>query len=203
MRYTWPKFKLCRREGINLFWTNKYDVKKRRSLPGQHGSNMPRLSDYGKLLRNKQVLKRIYMLSEKQFRNLVTKTSSQYAKNNNLSHDKVLYQFLERRADSILLKSGFAKTIMQARQMVSHGHCLLNGKKHNIPSAFLFPWDVLEIKESLKKSPLYIAGTETPKEWRLRVNRNNLTIEVLDFPPTDQINVPVDILKVIEFYARA
>lgn len=80
MRYTWPKFKLCRREQANLFWSDKYDIKKRRSLPWQHGASMKRNSEYGKLLRNKQTLKRSYLLSEKQFRNLVQKQSSKYSK---------------------------------------------------------------------------------------------------------------------------
>jgi small subunit ribosomal protein S4 len=80
-RYTGPKFKLCRREGINLFGTDKYNVKKRRGLPGQHGANKVRLSEYGKLLRNKQVLKRVFQMNEKQFSKLVTKISKTYAKN--------------------------------------------------------------------------------------------------------------------------
>jgi small subunit ribosomal protein S4 len=109
-----------------LFGSAKYDVKKRRSLPGQHGSSMKRNSEYGKLLRNKQVLKRSYLLSEKQFATLVQKLSAKYAKNNEISHDAALYIFLESRMDSIVYRSGLAKTIMQARQMVGHGHFLLN-----------------------------------------------------------------------------
>ena len=95
MRYTWPKYKIVRREGINIFGSDKYDVKKRRTLPGQHGGSMPRLSEYGKLLRNKQVLKRMYQMSEKQFAKLVTTISKKYAKNKWLDHDKVLIQFLQ------------------------------------------------------------------------------------------------------------
>lgn len=81
MRYTGPKFKLCRREGINLFGPAKYDVRKRRSVPGQHGSSNVRYSEYGKLLRNKQTLKRVYQLSEKQFKRLVMEQAANYAKN--------------------------------------------------------------------------------------------------------------------------
>ncbi|MEI7477740.1 MAG: S4 domain-containing protein [bacterium] len=106
-------------------------------MPGQNGGNMPRLSEYGKLLRNKQVLKRIYFMTEKPFAKLVKFTASRYAKNKGMSHDKVLLQFLERRLDSIIYRAGLAKTIMQARQMVVHGHFLLNGSKHNIPSYFV------------------------------------------------------------------
>ena len=70
MRYTGPKFKQCRREGVNLFWSEKYNVKRRRQLPGQHWANQARLTEYGKLLRNKQLLKRLYQLSEKQFKKI-------------------------------------------------------------------------------------------------------------------------------------
>jgi len=87
---------------------------------------MKRNSEYGKLLRNKQVLKRSYLLSEKQFAKLVEKTSSKYSKNNKISHDLALYIMLEGRMDSIVYRSGLAKTIIQARQMVNHGHFLLN-----------------------------------------------------------------------------
>ena len=206
MRYTGPKFKLCRREQVNLFGSDKYDVKNRRSLPGQHGSSMKRNSEYGKLLRNKQVLKRSYMLSEKQFVKLVHETSARYSKNNNISHDEALYMFLEARMDSILYRSGIAKTMMQARQMVNHGNFLLNGKKHNIPSTFLKPGDKITLKEKLKASPLFAGATvsKTLKvpSW-IKVDRNKYEVEVLALPKLWELGNNADILKVIEFYARA
>lgn len=206
MRYTGPKFKLCRREQTNLFGSEKYNIKKRRSLPGQHGSNMQRYSEYGKLLRNKQVLKRTYQLTEKQFVTIVKKTSARYSKNNNVSHDIALYQFLERRLDAIVYRSGLAKTIMQARQMIVHGHLQLNGKKHNVPSTFVKQGDVITVKEKLQSSGLYSnarsdKGIKIPS-W-IKVDKNNYKIEVLSMPKTWEIGVPADILKVIEFYARA
>ena len=206
MRYTWPKFKLCRREQVNLFWSDKYDIRKRRSLPWQHGSSMKRNSEYGKLLRNKQVLKRSYLLSEKQFRNLVQKQSSKYSKNNWISHDLALYVFLESRMDSIVYRSGLAKTIIQARQMVNHGHFLLNGKKHDIPSTFIKAWDKITLKPKLKDSALY-AGTAVNKAQKIpswiKVDRNKYEIDVLSLPKLGELWVLADILKVIEFYARA
>lgn len=207
MRYTWPKFKVCRREWINVFGVEKYDVKKRRKLPGQHWANMPRLSEYWKLLRNKQVLKRMYQLSEKQFKRLITDQALKFSKNKWLWHDKAVIQFLERRLDSILLKAGLAKTIMQARQIVTHAHLLLNGKKHNVASYFVNPGDVIEVKEKLRSSAMY---TNAPvNTWNyvlpswLKVNKWDFKIEVLDMPRTDEIKLPVDVLKVIEFYARS
>ena len=105
---------------------SKYDIKKRRDLPGQHGKMMARLSDYGKLLRNKQLLKRSYLLSEKQFKKIVVDIAAKYSKNKNVEYDKAVLIMLERRMDVTILRAGLAKTIMQARQMVSHGHFLLN-----------------------------------------------------------------------------
>ena len=204
MRYTGPKFKLCRREGINLFGTPKYDVRKRRTLPGQHGTNIARLSEYGKLLRNKQVLKRLYQMSEKQFKRFVTDIAAKYSKNNNIDYDKAVKITLERRLDAVLLRSWIAKTIMQARQMITHGHFLLNGKKHNIPSYLVKQGDIIELKENLKNSPLYAESSQnvnTPSH--LKVNLSEKKIEIIDLPRVEEINLPADVLKVVEFYARA
>jgi len=204
MRYTGPKFKLCRREGINLFGTPKYDVRKRRKLPGQHGDKMPRLSEYGKLLRNKQVLKRIYQMSEKQFKKFVTEIAAKYSKNKGIDHDKAVKITLERRLDAILLRSGIAKTIIQARQMITHGHFLLNWKKHNIPSYLVKPGDVIELREKLQNSPLYTEENNSVKiPSYLKVNSKDKKIEVIDLPREEEIQLPADVLKVIEFYARA
>jgi small subunit ribosomal protein S4 len=205
-RYTGPKFKLCRREGLNLFGTEKYNVKKRKSLPGQHGATPARLSEYGKLLRNKQVLKRVFQMNEKQFAKLVTVISKAYAKNNGLNHDKVLVQFLMRRLDNVIVQSGYAKTIMQARQMVVHGHFLLNGKKHNVPSYYVNKSDVITLKQSLQSSDLYATDNNQQSPIWLNVSKSNFAVTVLDLPHTndaDTLDLPSDILKVIEFYARA
>lgn len=205
MKYTWPKYKIVRREGINIFGSDKYDVKKRRSVPGQHGGTMPRLSEYGKLLRNKQVLKRTYFMSEKQFAKLVKVTASRYAKNKGMGHDKVLLQFLERRLDAVVYRAGLAKTIMQARQMVTHGHFLLNGHKHNIPSYFVTANDLIAVRPKVASSSLYDQAFAQAKTdiSRLRVNKADKSIEVLDLPDVTTLQTPADVLKVIEFYARA
>lgn len=194
-----------RREGINFFQNDKYDVKKRRGMPGQHGATMPRLSEYGKLLRNKQVLKRTYFMAEKPFAKLVKFTASRYAKNKGLSHDKVLLQFLERRLDAVVFRAGLSKTIVQARQMVTHGHFTLNGNKHNVPSYFVNASDVIAVREKVAKSPLYEGAFNSAKTdiSRLKVNKADKTIEVMDLPDVSTLQTPVDVLKVIEFYARA
>ena len=205
MRYTGPKFKLCRREQVDLFGAKKYNVKNNRNLPGQHGANMQRYSEYGKLLRNKQVLKRSYGLSEKQFSRIVTKIAPQYSKNNQITLDTALFQFLERRMDSIVYRAGFANTIMQARQMVTHGHFLLNDGKHNIPSTFLQAGDVITLKKGLTNSPLYAQSLDSKTKapsW-IKTNKNTYSVEVISFPVVGEVAVHADVLKVIEFYARA
>jgi len=124
-------------------------------------------------------------LSEKQFSTLVQKLSAKYAKNNELTHDAALYIFLESRMDSIIYRSGLAKTIMQARQMVGHAHFLLNGRKHNIPSTFIKDGDKITIKPKLKDSPLY-SGASVSKTLKIpswiKVDRNKYEIELLSSP---------------------
>lgn len=185
----------------------KYDVRKRRKIPGQHGANAPRYSEYGKLLRNKQTLRRVYQLSEKQFKRLVMDVAARYAKNNNIGHDKAVFQFLERRLDTIVLRSGLAQTIMQARQLVVHGHLTLNGKKHNIPSYYVKPGDQIAVKPRLKESTLYqtcpLVGGQQPLPSWIKVNKSALSLEILAVPNAEEVSLPVDVLKVVEYYARA
>jgi len=206
MKYTGPKFKLCRREQKNLFGSAKYDIKKRRSLPWQSGTGVARYSEYGKLLRNKQSLKRTYLLSEKQFSTIVKNKSQRYAKNNNVSHDNALFQFLESRLDTIVLRSWLAHSIMQARQMVNHWHLQLNGVRHNIPSTFLKSGDVIVVREKLQSSPLYgqaWSNTNINVPSWIKIDKNKFTIELLSHPKMGEIDAWSDLLKVIEFYARA
>ncbi|MFA7284591.1 MAG: 30S ribosomal protein S4 [Candidatus Absconditabacterales bacterium] len=205
MRYTGAKFKLCRREGINLFGPDKYDVKNRRGAPGQHGAANKRQTEYSKILRNKQVLKRMYGMSEKQFSNLVNVTSKKYAKNKGQEHDAVLTQFLNRRLDNVILRAGFARTIMQARQMVVHGHFLLNGHKHNVPSYFVNPTDIITLKKGLQASALYDLDTKNfQPPVRLSTNFSNFEVKILELPGSSETEgLPVDVLKIIEYYARA
>lgn len=182
-RYTGAKFKLCRREGLNLFGPDKYDVKNRRGFPGQHGQAKPRMSEYYKLLRNKQVLKRMYGMGEKQFWTLVNETSKKYAKNKGQDHDMVLTQFLNRRLDNAILRAGLARTIMQARQMIVHGHFLLNGKKHNVPSYFVNVNDIISVKKGLQSSALYDLDTKNyiSPVW-LSTNFSNFEVKILELP---------------------
>ena len=151
---------------------------------------MQRSSEYGKLLRNKQTLKRLYLLSEKQFARIVKDIAGKFSKNNDVTHDTALFQFLERRMDAIVLRSGLAKTIMQARQMVNHGHFLLNGKKHNIPSSFVAIGDKINLKDKLKDSALYSQNAADVKgklpSW-VKLDKAANMVEVLSDPQVGEL----------------
>ncbi|EKE25965.1 MAG: 30S ribosomal protein S4 [uncultured bacterium (gcode 4)] len=208
MRYTWPKLKLCRREWINLFWTEKYDLSKNHRKP--MGKGLGKLSDFGLQLRKKQAAKRMFGVTEKQF-------SSYYKKALKMSWIlwENMLRLLELRFDNVVFKSNFARTIMQARQFTWHAHFLINGQKVDIPSYSLKVWDVIELREKLKESPIYKSLIEefkefmkTNKSWTittakwLDVNPDKLTITISRLPEKDDFDQTIDVQKIIEFYSK-
>jgi len=203
MKYNWPKKKLCRREKKNLFWPQKYDLSKNPKMPWQHWANISRLSEYGLLLRNKQAIRRSYLLTEKQFSRLINQIAKNFSKNKNIWHDQAIVQFLETRMDVVILRSGFAKTIMQARQMANHWHWFLNGHKHNIPSYNMQEGDVLTLKDRYKNSSLYSSGLSNTVPSHIESDQNKYSIKLLRMPDYDKDSeLANDILKVVEYYAR-
>jgi len=207
MRYTGPKKKLCRREGINLFWTEKYDLDK-----GKRSSLRTRkASEFGTQLRKKQTAKRMYGLSEKQFASYFTK--AQKSSKEGTTGDKML-QLLELRLDNVVYRSGFARTRMQARQFVSHAHFMLNGVKVTIPSISLKVWDVVELRTKLKESALYKSLFEELQEFAqdskhkissakwIEVDIKNLKITVKSLPENEDYEQIIDIQKIVEFYSK-
>ncbi len=156
-KYIGPKCKLSRREGTDLFLKSRgvsLESKCRiDSPPGQHGQRRGRLSDYGMQLREKQKLRRIYGVLERQFRNYYKK-ASRHTGNTGV----VMLQLLEGRLDNVVYRMGFASTRSEARQLVSHRHICVNGKKVNIPSFQVNPGDVISITEKAKKQ-LRIQGS--------------------------------------------
>lgn len=209
MKYTGPKLKLCRREAINLFWTEKYDLSQNhRKLLGS--SKMAKLSDFWLQLRKKQAAKRMYGLTEKQF-------ASYYKKA--LKMQWVLWEnmlkLLELRLDNVIYKSNFARTSMQARQFVNHAHFNINWKKVNIPSYSIKVWDKIELREKMKDSPLYKTLVEEFKEFAqknksssisatkwLEVDPAKLTITIARLPEKEDFDQTIDIQKIIEFYSK-
>ncbi len=207
MRYTWPKKKLCRREGVNLFGTEKYDLDKGKRAPlrGRKGS------EFGTQLRKKQLAKRMFGLSEKQFLSYFKKAQKSGA--TGTTWEKML-RLLELRLDNVVFRSGFARTRMQSRQFVSHAHFTLNGVKVTIPSISLKVGDVIELRAKLKESPLYKSLLEELEEFAkdskgkissakwIDVDIKNLKITVTALPEKDDFEQIIDIQKIVEFYSK-
>ena len=208
MRYTGPKMKLCRREGINLFGSEKYDISAnhRKPLGGKFGKT----SGFGLQLRKKQATKRMFGVTERQFSNYYKKA----VRMPGVTGDNML-SLLERRLDTLVLRASFARTIMQARQFVGHAHFLVNGNKVNIPSYQVKTGDVIELREKMKESPIYkglitefeefmkanSAGSVTATKW-IEVNPTKLSITVKMLPSKEDFDKTIDIQKILEFYSK-
>lgn len=194
-RYTGPKHKLARIEGINILEKTSASLDRRLTVtPGVVGRNRRRkASEYGLQLREKQKLKRIYGLLEKQFRKYVTQAQ---VKTGNT--EDVLVQLLETRLDNMVYRMGFANSRNQARQLVSHKHVFVNGKKVNIPSF------KVSLDDKITFDPKIIAG-HVEKEDILTlpfVTRTTDSGKLLRLPESADVPNPVDYQLVIEFYSR-
>lgn len=208
MRYTGPKKKLCRREGKNLFGSEKYslDGSKRKLL----GRNVGRMGLYGQQLRAKQSAKRMFGVSEKQFANYFKKASRM--KGNTLEN---MQRLLEMRLDMAVLKANFARTIMQARQFVSHAHFVINGQKVDIPSYQISVGDVIEVREKLKDTPIYKnlqveseeflktnkSGKVSAVEW-IDADPKTYKITIKRLPEPTDFDQSIDMKKIVEFYSK-
>lgn len=203
-RYTGPKAKLCRRFGENLFGTSKYDkiLGKRNYPAGQHGKSFRRkISDYGTHLKEKQKLRLIYCLMEKQFHNYFVKAE----KATGVTGDNLL-QLLERRFDNVVYRLGFAVTRMQARQFVTHGHFTINGKKVDIPSLLVKPNDIIEVREKSRSNVMIKDAMErteatSPYSW-LSVDKDKMNGQFLSIPAASEIPNTVDVRLIVEFYSK-
>ncbi|RAO99328.1 30S ribosomal protein S4 [Petrotoga sp. 9PW.55.5.1] len=209
-RYIGPLDKLSRREGINLYlkgkrsYTEKSGVRKRNYAPGQHGRQQQKQTQYAMQLRSKQALKRMYGLMERQFRN----TFEEAERSQSGETGEVLMQLLERRLDSVVFQMGFAPNRRTARQMVTHGHILVNGKKTNIPSFRVKVGDVIEVKEKSRNIQQVREGLELVQEgyrnlpaW-VSVDFENLKGTFERLPKIDEMDVPVSLTNIIELYSK-
>lgn len=200
-RDTRPKHKMCRKFGEKLCDSPKCPLTRRSYPAGQHGPNKKKakLSAYGKQLREKQKVKQIYGLLERQFANYVEEASKKTG-----DTSKILLNYLESRLDNVVYRLGLSKSRRAARQLVGHGHALVNGKNVDIPSYRVKVGDVVAIKESKKKSKLYENLAETMSKveapsW-LSVEAKNLSGKVLNAPTAENPNF--DAKAIIEFYSR-
>ncbi|HDQ23220.1 MAG TPA: 30S ribosomal protein S4 [Candidatus Uhrbacteria bacterium] len=203
-----PKCKQCRREGQKLFikgercYSPKCAMVKKNFPPGAHGAKgYPRLSGYGIQLREKQKAKKIYRILEAQFKNYFKK-----AFKNKENTEEILLQLLEMRLDNVIYRSGLAKSRNLARQLVSHGHFLVNSKKVNIPSYQLKIGDVISLKDKSKNLKIFSKLKEQIKKieplgW-ISINLEKLEIKITDKPKLSDAKKEFDPKLIIEFYSK-
>ena len=204
-RYTGPSYRLCRREGQKLFlkgercYSGKCALEKRSYAPGQHGQGRKKSSDYGLQLREKQKAKRFYGLQETQFRNLFEKAAAKKG----ITGENLLIM-LETRLDNVVFRMGLASSRKEARQLVTHGHFTVNGKKADIPSMQLKAGDVVAVKEKSTSSPKFKEIKEmtisTPA-W-VTIDTQKLEGKVLAMPTREQIDTPVAEHLIVELYSK-
>ena len=198
-RYTGPKHKLARREGVNIIGKTSAALDRRINVPpGIHGTRRTRkLSEFGLQLREKQKLKRIYGLFERQFKKYVTE-----AQKKEINTEDALIQLLETRLDNIVFRLGIGKSRPQARQMVSHRHIFVNGKKVNIPSYKVREGDAITIEPKLETEELKFRLEEEKDTIPSFLQRKDTTGKLMRLPAREDVSNPVDYQLVIEFYSR-
>jgi len=207
-RYSGPVCRLCRREGMKLFlkgercYTDKCAIEKRNFAPGQHGkTRKQKLAGYGVQLREKQKVKRIYGVLEDQFRRYF-----ETADRTRGITGETLLQLLERRFDNVVYRLGLATSRAQARQLVRHGHFLINGKKVDIPSYSLRAGDLVAVRASSQKNPTIAHAIEEVKGrgipgW-LTFDAGEQAGKILSLPTREQINLPVQEQLIVELYSK-
>ncbi len=210
-RYTGPVCKLCRREGEKLFlkgercYSPKCAIEKRNYPPGQHGRmaqwSRSRESDYGAQLRAKQKARRVYGVLESQFRRYYR----QALKSRGLT-GLTLLQILESRLDNVIYRMGYASSRAQARQLVTHGHFTVNGRRTDIPSMQVKPGDVVQVREEsrskdLIKDLMAMAEERNAPEWITR-NLKDMSGSILRLPERPEIDANLNEQLIVEYYSR-
>jgi len=182
--------------------TDKCAIDKRNFPPGQHGkARRPRILGYGLQLREKQKVRRVYGVLEKQFRRYFHK-----AEQRNGVTGELLLQYLERRLDNVVYRMGLATSRSQARQAVGHGHFQVNGRKVNIPSFMVKPGDVVEVRPNSRQNPAILACREVtshqPSPVWLEIDRENLKTSIVSNPSRQEIGLPIQEQLIVELYSK-
>ena len=205
-RYTGAVCKMCRREGKKLFlkgercYTGKCALERRSYAPGQHGQSRKKTSEYGMQLRAKQQARRYYGINESQFRKYFALAERKQGKTG-----ENLLRICESRLDNIVYLLGWANSRAEGRQLVTHNHYLVNGKKVNIPSILLRAGDVITIKDGSRdsekiKAVLETNGSRPVPQWLDKTS--NYEAKVVNLPERDQIATPVEEQLIVEFYSK-
>ena len=206
-RYTDSVCRLCRREGAKLFlkgsrcYSKKCAFERRPSPPGQHGVRRRKVSEYGVQLREKQKVRRVYSVMERQFRNYFTSAESRPG----VTGENLL-RMLESRLDNVVFRMGFATSRAQARQLVTHGHFQVNGRATNVPSFQVKPGDRIEVRESRRAREPFKVAKETLRshqapDW-LSIDAAKLSGTVNQPPRRDQMPLDLNEQLVVEYYSR-
>lgn len=203
-RYTGSIARLSRREGVGLSRKGEKALERRPYPPGQHGQARAKHSDYGIQLREKQKVKRIYGLLEKQFR----RTFFKAARMKGVTGENLL-QLLERRLDNVVFRLGLAQTRQHARQLVAHGHVAVNGRKLDIPSYTVRIGDRIELREKVRKNPDIATAVELSERgplvpW-LEFDKEKLAGTLRAYPRRDELPLPVRDVReqlIVELYSK-
>jgi small subunit ribosomal protein S4 len=206
-RYTGPSCRLCRRENTELFlkgercYTDKCAIKRRNYPPGQHGQGRPKVSNYGVQLREKQKVRRIYGVLEKQFRGYFEEADRMRG----VTGENLL-SLLERRLDNVVYRLGFASSRTEARILVRHNHFTLNGRKANIPSIQLKAGDVVELKEKSRKIACINESLDAVvrrgiPQW-LELDKDSFKGVVKLLPAREDISMPIQEQLIVELYSK-
>ena len=206
-RYTGSVCRLCRREGAKLFlkgtrcYTKKCAFERRPTPPGQHGVRRRKMGDFGIQLREKQKVRRVYGVLERQFHNYFVAAETR----DGITGENLL-RSLETRLDNVVFRLGFGSSRAQARQLVAHGHFAVNGVPTNVPSYDLKPGDRVEVRESRRAREAFKVVRETLRshqapEW-LSLDATNLAGTVAAMPRRDQMPLDLSEQLVVEYYSR-
>ena len=206
-RYIGPVCRLCRREGMKLFLKGERcfkpscAIEKRNYAPGQHGNRRAKVQAYGIQLREKQKTKRIYGILERQFR----RHFADAERRRGITGENLL-SILERRLDNIVYRLGFAASRAQARQIVSHGHILVNDQRVDIPSFELRAGVAVSVKEASRKNPLILSALEQARSrgvprW-LSLEAENFRGTVTSLPSREDITLPIQEQLIVELYSK-
>jgi small subunit ribosomal protein S4 len=202
-----PVCRLCRREGAKLFlkgdrcYTEKCSVDRRAYPPGQHGQGRLRVSNYGAQLREKQKVKRMYGLMERQFAGTVDRATRMRGRSG-----ENLLQLLERRLDNVVFRLGFATSRAEARQLVRHGHFEVNGRKASTPSFLVRPGHVVTLREGSREIARIVGALEQLEGrslpgW-LEIDKGSFQGIVKSLPARDDITLPIEEQLIVELYSR-
>ena len=206
-RYTDSVCRLCRREGLKLFlkgercYTDKCAIERRNYPPGEHGQGRVRFSEYAVQLREKQKVKRMYGLLERQFRRYF-----EMAERSRGITGETLLLFLERRLDNMVYRMGFATSRAEARQLVRHGHFLVDGRKVDVPSYLLEPGQVVGVRDKSRSVTRILEAMEQAErrgvpDW-LEVQRETFSARVKVLPTRADLTMPINEKLVVELYSK-